>query len=98
MELVPHLSPSLGLRRHPHPHARRQDGGALQTRVRPAQRLVVPAPTHLVLDRHAAQTGLLPDAVRQAGEAGRREADVRLHTPVDHAAGSTGGAGAEYLS
>lgn len=98
VELVPHLPPHLGLWRHPHPHARRQDGGALQTWLRPAQRLPRPASARLVHDGHVAQAGLLPDAVRQAGEAGRREADIRVYTAVDDVTGSAGGAGAQYLS
>lgn len=97
MELVPHLPPGLGLRWHPHPHARHQDGRPLQARVRPAQRLPGPASARLVPDGHAAQAGLLPDAVRQAGEAGGCEADVCVHTAVDHVTGGAGGAGAEYL-
>lgn len=98
MELVPHLPPGLGVRWHPHPHARHQDGRPLQARLRPTQRLPGPASARLVPDGHAAEAGLLPDAVRQAGEAGGREADVCVHTTVDHVAGGAGGAGAEYLS
>lgn len=97
MELVPHLPPSLGLRWHPHPHAGHQDGRALQAGLRPPERLPGPAAARLVPDGHAAQAGLLPDAVRQAGEAGRRQADLRVHPAVDHAAGSAGGAGAQHL-
>ncbi len=97
VELVPHLPPGLGLRWHPHPHACHQDGRPLQARVRPAQRLARPASARLVPDGHAAQAGLLPDAVRQAGEAGGREAHVCVHPAVDHVTGRAGGAGAEHL-
>lgn len=98
VELVPHLPSRLGLRRHPHPHAGHQDGRSLQARIRPAQWLPGLASACLVHDRHVAQASLLPDAVRQAGEAGRRQAVFRLHPPVDHAAGRAGGAGPEHFS
>lgn len=97
VELVPHLPARLGLWRHPHPHAGHQDGRSLQARLRPAQRLAGPATARLVHDGHAAETGLLPDAVRQAGEAGGRQAVLRLHPPVDHVAGRAGGAGLEHF-
>ncbi len=70
----------------------------MQARLRPAQRLPRPASACLVPDGHAAQAGLLPHAVRQTGEAGGCEADVCVHTAVDHVTGGAGGAGAEYLS
>lgn len=98
VELVPHLPSCLGLRRHPHPHAGHQDGRSLQARLRPAQRLAGPASARLVHDGHAAQAGLLPDAVRQAGEAGGRQVVLRLHPPVDHVAGRAGGAGPQHFS
>lgn len=98
VELVPHLPSCLGLRRHPHPHAGHQDGRSLQARLRPAQRLAGPASARLVHDGHAAQAGLLPDAVRQAGEAGGCQVVLRLHPPVDHVAGRAGGAGPQHFS
>lgn len=97
MELVPHLPPCLGLWWHPDPHACHQDGGPLQAWLRPTQRLPWPASAYLVPDRHASEAGLLPDAVRQAGEACRHEAVICVHTSVDHVTGSAGGAGPEYI-
>lgn len=97
VELVPHLSACLGLRRHPHPHAGHQDGRSLQARLRPSQWFAGPAPARLVHDGHAAQAGLLPDTVRQTGEAGGCQAVLRLHPPVDHVAGRAGGAGLEHF-
>lgn len=98
VELVPHLPPRLGFRWHPHPHARHKDGGSLQARLRPTKRLAGPAPALLVPDGHAAEAGLLLDPVRQTGKTGRHKADVCVHPSVDHATGSSGGTGAEYIS
>lgn len=97
VELVPHLPPGLGLWRHPHPHARHQDGRPLQAWLWPTQWLPGPASACLVPDGHAAEAGLLPDAVCQAGEAGGCKADICVHTAVDNVTGGVGGAGAEYL-
>lgn len=97
VELVPDLPPSLGVWWHPDPHACHQDGRPLQAGLRPPRRLPWPASARLVPDGHASEAGLLPDAVRQAGEAGRREAVVCVHTSVDHVTGSIGGAGSEYF-
>lgn len=97
VELVPNLPPSLGVWWHPDPHACHQDGRPLQAGLRPPRRLPWPASARLVPDGHASEAGLLPDAVRQAGEAGRREAVVCVHTSVDHVTGSLGGAGSEYF-
>lgn len=97
VELVPHLPPCLGLWRHPHPHACHQDGRPLQAWLRPTQRLPGPASACLVPDGHAAQTGLLPDTLCQAGEAGGCKAVICVHTTVDHVTGGAGGAGAEYF-
>lgn len=69
----------------------------MQAWVRPTQRLPGPASACLVSDGHAAQAELLPDSLRQAGEAGRCEAVIRVYTTVDHVTGSACGAGAEHF-
>lgn len=98
MELVPHLPPRLGFRWHPHPHARHKDGRSLQAWLRSTKRLAGPAPSLLVPDSHAAEARLLLDAVCQTGKTGGCKADLCVHPFVDHATGSSGGTGAEYIS
>ncbi|CAG12145.1 unnamed protein product, partial [Tetraodon nigroviridis] len=71
--------------------------GRCNARLRPARRLPRPAPARLVPGGRAPQAGLLPDAVRQAGEAGRREAVLRVPAAVDRVTGSAGGAGPQHF-
>lgn len=95
LELVPHLPPCLDLWHHPHSHADREDGRALQAWLWPPGWRAEPKKEVVVPDGFTPEGGFLSNTVLPPGEAHWHVGQCGVYPSVGAAGWGAGGAGTQ---